>query len=57
MDGESFETSFGAIGMLVKALERSPSFDLDFDLEGVTQGQNGPDFWNQHAKLHPYDHF
>ena len=33
-DGESFETTFVAIGPLLKALERSPSFDLEFDLEG-----------------------
>ena len=34
LDEESFETTFSAIGLLVKALERSPSFDLEFDLEG-----------------------
>ena len=50
---ESFETTLVAIGLLVWALERSPSFDLEFDLEGMTQGQNKPDFWNQEAKLHP----
>ena len=26
--------------------ERSPSFDIEFDLEGMIQCQNGPDFWN-----------
>ena len=36
LDEESFETTFSAIRLLVKALERSPSFDLDFDLEGMT---------------------
>ena len=34
LDEKSFETTFGAIGLLVQALERSPSFDLEFDLEG-----------------------
>ena len=33
-DEESFETTLVAIGLLVSALERSPSFDLEFDLEG-----------------------
>ena len=33
-DEESFENTFVAIGLLRKALERSPSFDLEFDLEG-----------------------
>ena len=28
--------------LIGQALERSPSFDLEFDLEGMTQGENGP---------------
>ena len=32
--GESIATTFVAIGAILKALERSPSLDLEFDLEG-----------------------
>ena len=33
-DKESIEDIFGAIGLQVNSLERFPSFDLEFDLEG-----------------------
>ena len=32
MDEGSFETTFVAIGLMFKSLERSPLFDLNFDL-------------------------
>ena len=35
---ESNETIFKPIGRVLWALERSPSFDLDFDLEGRDLG-------------------
>ena len=31
---ESIETDFEALGLQLRSLERSPSFDLELDLEG-----------------------
>ena len=33
-DEESLESTFRALGVQLKSLERSPSFDLELDLEG-----------------------
>ena len=33
-DEESIETNFETLRLQLRALERSPSFDLEFDLEG-----------------------
>ena len=43
-DEESIETTFETLRLQLRALERSPSFDLGFDLENAGQGQNGLDF-------------
>ena len=55
--GESIATTFVAIGAMLKALERSPSFDLEFVLEGITQGQNGLDFRTAEVILRPWSNF
>ena len=39
-DRESIETIFVTIGLQLQTVDRSPTFDLEFDLEGVRQGQN-----------------
>ena len=52
-DEESIECTFRALGPQLQLLERSPSFDLGFDLEIVGQCQNGLDFWVRGVKMYP----
>ena len=49
----SFKTTWIQIGRQLFALEGSPSFDLEFDLQGQSRLKNGLDFWNQLVELIP----